>query len=174
MKNTENLEEFFRERDEKRFFVKKWIDKLFKDSLFGYRPSYIIFRPDVMVADAWIQIKWAWQRVFRGWDDRITWSIDSYLAENIPLWIEQLKKFKGGVPMSMYEDEYLVSPDISREAEDKAIKKYDDILDKIALGFRSYIEFDGYMEDKIKGKKLQDEFNEGFDLFRKYFDTLWD
>jgi len=30
------------------------------------------------------EIKWAWQRVFRGYDDRIFWEFDSYFHQFIP------------------------------------------------------------------------------------------
>lgn len=31
-----------------------------------------------------LQIKWAWQRVVRGYDDRVTWGFDGYFIQIIP------------------------------------------------------------------------------------------
>ncbi len=36
------------------------------------------------------KIKWAWQRVLRGYDDRLFWGLDGYLADNI---IPGVKRF---------------------------------------------------------------------------------
>lgn len=39
--------------------------------------------------DIKLEIKWAWQRVFRGYDDRIYWGFDYHLTKIIPA----IKKF---------------------------------------------------------------------------------
>jgi hypothetical protein len=38
------------------------------------------------------EIKWAWQRVFRGYDDTIYWGFDGYLEQIIPALKEFCKK----------------------------------------------------------------------------------
>lgn len=47
------------------------------------------------------RLRWAWQRVYRGWDDRVIWNLDWYLAKMLPIWLRQLKAQKHGVPMGL-------------------------------------------------------------------------
>jgi hypothetical protein len=166
---------------EKKHPILLWIDHLFKNKAIGYyRASYSITHPWTMVHYGWNQVRYAWQRVFRGWDETVIWSIDYHLAEMIPVWLMKLKEEKQGVPTMLFKegDEYtdengcLTFTDAAME---RAEKEYNAILDKIALGFQSWIKMDS--EDDWKSPEYfqhETEFNEGFDLFKKYFGTFWD
>lgn len=115
------------------------------------------------------ETKWACQRVFRGWDDRISWSIDYYLAENMPLWLLEIKKY-GGYPSSLESKE-----------------EWDAILDKIIEGFRTHkryadadIEIMGEDDSILPFEEIVSRIDavlkvrdEGLELFIKYFDHLW-
>ena len=162
--------------------IQHWVDKFFKDkSIAGYRPSHAIFHPWKIVDYCWCEVIYAWQRAFRGWDDTVIWSIDYYLAEKIPIWLMELKKDKSGVPGQFittadeYIDEHGVQC-VSEEGMKRAEKEYDDILDKISVGFLAYknvsdCKFDYNSPEEIAANK---QFEEGFDLFKKYFGTFWD
>src|ERR1035437_3650281 len=94
----------------KRHPIQHWIDKLFNQkSIAGYRASYSILHPWKIVDYCWREVTYAWQRAFRGWDDTVIWSIDSYLAEKIPVWLMELKKDKCGIPGQFIHpvDEYV-------------------------------------------------------------------
>jgi hypothetical protein len=153
-------------------------------------------------------IKWAIQRVYRGWDDRVLWNVDAYLAQMIPLWLIELKK-KESCPILFSEDK----PELpSYSDNDWASNKqeWDNIVDKIILGFRAaeklidgdspawdkffeeyskrYGSYDfndqkqqetllkelGTYEAQIEEEKqLLSQFNDGIELFRKYFFNFW-
>ena len=108
------------------------------------------------------QLKWAWQRLFRGWDDRISWSIDSYLSEHVPLWIAQMRLHKG-YPCMMVTDDIKDLP--QDELDEICMKKWSDILDQIIDGFKAAQQisdgdepvWDEYWEEyhKIHGDSLE-------------------
>jgi hypothetical protein len=94
----------------------------------------------------------------------------------IPLWLKDLKIYKHGTPVEMFEglphDENYC---YATEDENIARQRWEDILDKIILGFESYYKIhDEYLygEDEYTG--LNNNYEIGFDLFRKYFSNLWD
>jgi len=68
-----------------------------------------------------LPIKWAWQRLTRGWDDRVIWSIDYYLSEMMPAWLRRLKRVQHGYPCQF---------------EGKP-EKWDEVLDTIIDGFEA-------------------------------------
>jgi hypothetical protein len=148
--------------------ILNWVDGLFKDrSIADYRASYTITHPWIIFPFAWRHICWAWQRIFRQWDDRVIWSIDYYLAKMIPIWMRQLKKDKHGIPGMAFRKEDLQNPsgEITDHAFELAKNLYDDVLEDIAIGFENY---------KENEDTKNPIFEKGFDLFRKWFGTFWD
>jgi hypothetical protein len=162
----------------KRHPIQHWIDELFNEKdIAGYRPSYAILHPWKIVDYCLCEVKYAWQRVFLGWDERVIWSIDYHLAEMIPVWMRQLKRDKMGVPMMAYREEDLQDPsgEISKVATELATNLYDDVLEEIAIGFEAYIAKDEYkFKTPEEEKELEKKFENGFDLLRKWFGTFWD
>jgi len=167
-------EDFIREHP-----IRAWIDKRFK-GVYHWSASYSLMRPDEVIAETFRRIKWGFQRMFRGWDDTVIWSIDSYLAKQIPVWFEELKKSKPGTPMMMFNEDELEDYHPTDEARERRHAEYLSILDEIADGFRCYTRLedaDFYLDGKID-KKLEDnltkKYNRGMELFVKYFGTYWD
>jgi len=143
-----DLEKTFEERHP----VRAYIDKIFPIGIFGFRVSYVLLHPYIIFTESYCRVKWAWQRVFRGWDDRAAWDTDSYLAELIPQLLKVHLKYKDGVPSSVYNDGTL-PVEIYRV-------EWDNILREIISGFEAY--------------KKDDIFNEkAFQLFIKYYQDLW-
>lgn len=146
-----------------------WIDRKFPKGFGGYRLSYNIKRPWVAVEHVGYEIKWAWQRVFRGWDDRITWDMSSYFADLI---VDVLKRFKeknNGVPFSMYdESEHDNNGMFTDEQDNMASERWNEVIDEIIEGFQFYIDNDYSQYEDVEGK-----FKRAFDLFRKHFEDLW-
>lgn len=54
-------------------------------------------------SSAYYSLKYAYQRVTRGWDDRAVWSIDWWLDDKLPAMLRKLKQDKHGVPMDMFD-----------------------------------------------------------------------
>lgn len=157
--------------------IEYWIDNsLFKGKgLFSYAPHHVIEHPWILVKDVSRQIKWAWQRVFRGWDDRIIWSIDFYLDEKIPVWMEQLKKQKHGVPSCLFESEdWDELNGVSDEKYAIAEAKFDSILDQIAEGFKAHREMEEFHQNEPEYKELEKKFDNAFSLLHTHWSSLWD
>lgn len=55
--------------------------------------------------DARNQVRWAWQRVFRGWDDRALWSLDTWLARTLGAQLVAMAALAHGWPIP--HDEFL-------------------------------------------------------------------
>ncbi len=116
--------------------------------------------------------RWSWQRAFRGWADCDVWSIDSYLSEVIPPMIERLNGITHGYPADLYGGE----------------KKWGEILTKIQQGFeassriRNLDNWDKdspWTEEDVERFKQADDrdlerMNDGLELFKEHFLSLWD
>lgn len=155
-------------------YSKRWYvaltDRAFPNGIAGYRAWHTLTHPWKIIEFCIVQTKWAFQRVFRGWDDRAIWSIDWYLAKLIPQLMRELAKITHGTPAEMYPEDS-AEREITQEEDDEAIKKWHDILEKIAVGFDIYHENQHEVYYKEEFKK---PFEEAFDLFRKYFGGFWD
>lgn len=154
----------------------KILDKIFPHGIYGYRASHMLIRPWKILDYSWDEVRYAWQRVFRGWDDRIVWSIDWYLARMLPQWLKQLKQTQWGVPGVMLDGmEMEKGGNPMPESELRAKLRWDDILDQIIEGFESYAELEHLvMTDLPEYKADKEKFEKGFDLFRQYFGCFWD
>jgi hypothetical protein len=137
---------------------------------FHYSLKYSLTHPWIWLREFYWSLKYAWQRAFRGWDDTVIWGIDYYLAEYIPIWLKALKETKRGTPAACFNDDELQGDAITPEAEERAIKHWNEILDKIIAGFEAAYQ----MEEWKHTDDLQAQFDEGFKLFHEYFFSLWD
>jgi len=158
--------------------LRNWINNHFPP--FGsYNAFYNLTHPWKMVEHIGYVIKYAWQRVFRGWDDTAVWDVNSYLNKLIPQLIKRLKEVGHGYPMEMYEGMTPIDEggwEYSKEDDKLAVQKWDDILQDIIDGFEAAKEID---EKNLWNKdpeytELNDKFEKGFNLFRKYYFNLWD
>ncbi len=91
-------------------------------------------------SDTYYSIKYAYQRVTRGWDDRAVWSIDWWLDDKMPAMLRKLKEDKHGTPMSMFDglptendDGYTHSDETFAIAEER----WNAILDKMIAAFEA-------------------------------------
>jgi hypothetical protein len=147
------------------------------ETFLDYRRDYILTHPILLFREVGLRIRWAWQRVFRGWDDRAVWSIDSYLADQIIATVYRLKTIKHGIPMSMFENDDFEENgyDIKPGHEKVADERWDKILDKIIAGFGCYKKLEDLSwVDTDETAILRKVYEEGFDILREHFSSLWD
>ena len=130
--------------------------------LFSNNPIYSVPRFFRNVRN---EIVWAWQRVFRGFDDRWYWGLYNQLEWIIPKVIRWMKKNHHGCPSNLYD----------KTRKRNQCWKWTEILEKIAQGFEASEKID--REVLWKGKryeKLNKKRKEGMKLFSKFFRSLWD
>lgn len=123
-----------------------------------YNTKYMLLHPWNFVSDIYYSLKWAWQRVHRGWDDRVPWSIDYYLCRIMPDIINELIEHQIGNPIGLTEEEW---DEILIKIRDGFIAGYD--IMEVNYDYKSP---DGY-------KKLSKKVDEGLKLFTEYFFSLW-
>ena len=121
------------------------------------------------------------------WD---TWSMDHTLAPIILPMLKQLKETKHGAPCVDLEDvteelrptnteEWQKLYNEGGETDDKFFKRWDWVLDEMIYAFDCkankddvYVRFD--IEDREGKEKEQERISNGFRLFGKYYENLWD
>lgn len=98
-------------------------------------------------------IKYALQRLTRGYDDRLFWDMSEYIDPMIVAFIKNLRENGHGYPSDMTE------------------KKWNKVLDTILVGFVSE-------PDALAGKntwtKYVNKRNKALVLLAFYWDNLWD
>ena len=141
------------------------------------------------------EIRWAYQRVVRGWSDRDTWSFSCTLAPQILGMLNHFQKVKSGYPAT-------TDPKTGKSEFNE--KRWDKVVDELiwTFGIATNIT-DGEIEyfpaaefddkeflkakklvrtvDKERGKKTRilsrkesKRFEKGIHLFTLYFFALWD
>ncbi len=149
-------------------------------------------------------LKWRiptwWQRSFHGWGYADTWGLDGYLSKVIYESLTYLKKHKHGTPvlLNKQSNEWNKKDYLTNE------KQWDIILDKMIKTFRlardigntiyyfpsknwnkktyqTYVKMckdfnKKWPEDNHRTMTLKEskEYEEGFDLFKEHFFSLWD
>ncbi len=140
----------------------------------------------------WLDRLFGWkpkQKIRVRIDPHDTWSMDHTLAHIVLPMLVQLKRTKHGAPNVDNEDvpkELRMSKkDIAQFAkdgstDDKFVKRWDWILDEMIWAFeqkcRDNWEDDYYYNkwDQDGAKAHQERMTNGFKLFGKYFENLWD
>lgn len=115
------------------------------------------------------KLKYALQRVKRGWDDRATWSVCDWFVDHMLPIMEAFRADLHGVPFNLAD-----TPE-----------KYEKDLDDIIEGLKSARMFlddtwatvdekGKVVIDKKKRAELLKKYNKGMKLFCKHFFDLWD
>ena len=137
--------------------------------ILNYKFNLYVKHPRYLWRDLTNPIRWAWQRLTRGWDDRVIWSIDYYLAEMMPVWLRKLAKDKQGIPASMYG-----SPinwfESNSDEDDAAEQRWNGILHEMIEGFEAakrIIDYDKRDGDIQRAARA-------LQLLEQYFFDLWD
>jgi len=116
------------------------------------------YRTQWIIRSFYLKIKYAHQRVFRGYDDNAKWDLSHTLAEIIRDVTYDMAENINVFPIKLGE------------------KKWREILEQISFGFGSYLEMDSgnYLYTDKEYKNLDKDFNKGLKLFVKYYRDLWD
>ena len=158
----------------RKFSFREWFDNLFPSSGFaGYSPFYAFTHPHKIVEFCFDEIKYAWQRVFRGWDDRVIWSVDIYLTEKVPLWLKELQDCKIGVPIRFFEhpEKIEYSNEEHKIARDKWNKELQVMIDGFSASKKIH---DLEWNTKEEEEELYITFEKGMQSFTKNYFSLWD
>lgn len=110
-------------------------------------------------------IRFAWQRLTRGWDDRVIWSIDIHLAKVIPEWIGELARIEkrmGGVHGRF----------IDNGGADKQDFVYQEIIEGFECWYKMH-ETSDIFPNTPEWEDANEKFEKAFDLLKEYFGTLW-
>ena len=133
-----------------------------------YANHYYFTHPWVWLGDVLDNVRWAWQRVFKGYDERVAWSIDWHLVEVMPLWLDELidgVKKMGGTPMD-FVDLY--------DNEEQAETAWIETLEEIRNGFLAGADVLNLEWDNVEEyNELMKRAEHGLELFRKHFFSLW-
>jgi hypothetical protein len=123
------------------------------------------------------QMKWAWQRVFRGWDDRAAWSYNGWFLRYTPEILEEMKKNLHGYPGNF----------VDTFGQDGAFEAWKQVLTDMIEGFELARKVDEdmliYKEDV--SEEILKNFEEGevvsrasvnkaFEYLSKHIHNLWD
>jgi hypothetical protein len=124
------------------------------------------------------EIKWAWQRVFRGWDDTVTWNIDMHLNEVLPQWLRVLRDEGTGFPVCMYDHAdwlRIVEGAKPEGSTERASGRWRYILSRMIAGFEAGQKLDQWeWRDENERQQLQAQLDEALKLFAEYYQALWD
>jgi hypothetical protein len=123
------------------------------------------------------ELRWAWQRVTRGWDDTVTWSIDMHLNEMLPQWLRILRDYGLGAPGCMIDPEDWDDEKCKYKpgALERAEARWHDILTRMIDGFEAGYRLDRFeWQNDDERKQLEAQLDEALKLFAEYYRCLWD
>ena len=149
--------------------------------MFGGRWLYLLFHPWIIIEESVHQIKWAWQRLFRGWDDRVAYGIDWYIAKNMPAWIERMKEYGNSYPFDLtYEewhgilDEMSVGFDAGYQLLNEDFPAWKELWDSCWEGGDVPNPDEFWPKLSEQKEEATKKFDRGMELFVKWFWNMWD
>ena len=155
-------------------------------------------KPWEFFEDTWLNLKAAWQRATRGWADRDTWNLDSYLLEILPEMIDYLREHTHSYPgygefdtpekWNKFLKEEIIIP-LQNAREDQTVQKneYEEELHSYPVEFvkeeNNFTSIRFTEPDELRKKWLerekeisqwrQQELERGFAAMAKHFYSLW-
>jgi hypothetical protein len=103
------------------------------------------------------RIKWVFQRLFRGWDDRTLWDLDYHIAVFVLPRLKEFKKIPRSYPAMFHSS-----------------KEWDDVLNKMLFAFEHIVDDSYFLEKETSEiKEIEEKIQAGLELFGKYFRGLW-
>lgn len=165
--------------------------------------KYYILHPFQWIGHYWREIKFAWQRMMKGYSDRDTWDIDHWFLETMPNILEDFNKNRHGYPSDVSDEQWekILNDMIKyfKNADEETtdfINKYSEQWDKMITtkwikwektedGLYKFFNEPGTPEEDDISKKhseeemkkfeyMKENLHKGLELFEKYFYALWD
>ena len=140
--------------------------------------KYFPYRVWYQSGELYRRIKWGFQRMFRGYDDRAYWGVDGYLTDIALPALKWLRAHGHGLPWNQESTGWTSHTQESwNELLDKMILAFqimhdDDYSDPTSLGAPDIsVDKDAYWKWHEERKAKVDE---GLKWFAKYFQSLWD
>ncbi len=159
----------------------------FEDSLahlFSSNPRYAIPR---WLKDKWFDIRMAWQRATRGWEDDAWWNFHHIHSARTRDQLRELAKHHCGCPGNLcHKPGYHFNKNDDHGTKDANAHgekcEWTEILNEMADGFQAMIDLDELpwgeqshaADEKGRAYTLHLKIDRGWDLFREYYRNLWD
>lgn len=132
------------------------------------------------------EIKWFFQRGFKGYCDRDVWNIDSWFERNIIPMLKELKETKHSYPMDMTEKQWEIELDnmihCFEEMTDDCSEKneYWEEYKKHLFSIKKKEDLDKELQEKwLKREEEIEDYqvsmkNKALKMFSKHYYNLWD
>ena len=154
--------------------LKKAMRKIaLRGGAFGYNWAYLLTHPWKIIEGVYYKLKYAWQRVFRGWDDTAIWSIDYYLSKQLSEMLPVLKEKKPGIPLSMFPADMELGAETEEQVKE-AGEKWDAVLDEMTEGFAYHYEYETNILPYSEYDAMKKKLDRSLELLKKYYEALWD
>lgn len=135
------------ERWEKKHPFLNWFDNMMYEKFgeskwfyFGYSPHVLLIDQRSILKQLSYEIKWAWQRVVDGVDERASWGVCYWLNETMPKVLRRSILNRHGVPITFYNN----PEDTSTESQTEAIRRYEKVMLDLLKGFEEMKELEDF------------------------------
>jgi len=112
----------------------------------------LLWRLRFWLSDRWLDLRFLFQRLTKGYADRECWNLFYYHARWLVPRLKRLKEISHGYPVSLTEQEW------------------DAILDKMIWAFELILR----NEEEGPDGQIKPEVEEGIQLFSRWYFALWD
>ena len=169
-----------------------------KNELNVFQPAYCRwYRIDKKIKQLFKNLKWAWQRINRGYSDLDIWDLDSWLIRLLPQAIRTLESKLSGHPYDMTEEEwqaYLLEMaghfenyyvewenpiDLPSFSIEELFKKDGEVLHRLSI---DEVKNPNYQEkhklwkeeEEKHAQYMKEELHKGLSMLEARFGDLWD
>ena len=159
-----------------------------------YSSRYYLKKPWKFFNDTWLNLKAAWQRMTRGWANRDTWNLDSYLLEILPEMVDYLREHSHSYPGehngfptpeswdSYLKEEIVIPLQNAREEQTTQINEYEEEYFNLSSSSGRFLNTRSDNEVREKWLAREQEINEwrlqelerGLQNLVAVFFNLWD
>ena len=163
---------------EERYTLEQLIDELNKPEPWSKKIRYFPARTKHRIQQALLELKWAWQRATRKYDESMVWSFSYWMSEVMPKILQELIDMDNiGISMAFFPEHVLSRPDghISDDEHDYAYNLMMDTFKAMRDGFkasRALLDYEWKDEEHLHA--LQEREQEALELFAKYYHSIGD
>lgn len=136
---TDELD-LWKEQFEKEHPFYNWFDIVMGEyfgikNIASWSPHQIFENPLKVIQDIGREIRWAYQRVRYGVDERASWGVGYWLMDVMPVVLKNIKGSSYGIPLSFFSEKSLQDFEPSENDSRLAAQKYDKVIEDILWGF---------------------------------------